>query len=225
MVSSGIRVGAWDYLKWGHVTPIRDKNDDKSIIAAKLRVYAEEDDEYFTFMTSEAYHELNQWMNFRYASGEKITPDSWLMRNLWNTEKIIRKNSSIQRYGVSNPKKLTSIGIKRLMERALWTQNLRTKNNPSDKRYEFQTDHGFRKFFKTRCELGGMKPINIEKFMGHSIGISDSYYKATEDELISDYTSHMDNLFINNENKIERQLHILSKEKEKNRTNYVLKYK
>ncbi|MFL6341773.1 MAG: hypothetical protein ACJ71K_13670 [Nitrososphaeraceae archaeon] len=28
---------------------------------------------------------------------------------------------------------------------------------------------------KTRCELAGMKPINIEKLMDHSIGISNSY--------------------------------------------------
>jgi hypothetical protein len=28
---------------------------------------------------------------------------------------------------------------------------------------------------KTRCELAGIKPINIEKLMDHSIGISNSY--------------------------------------------------
>jgi integrase len=214
MSSSGIRVGAWDYLKWGHVKPIVDKNDEQTIVAAKLRVYAGEDDEYFTFITPEAYNELNNWMNFRKISGENVTNDSWVMRNLWNTEKIKRKCSVNLKNDVSNPKKLTSIGIKRLMERALWTQNLRTKNNPSDKRYEFQTDHGFRKFFKTRCELGGMKPINIEKFMGHSTGISDSYYKATEEELLQDYLSHIEHLLINNENKISMQLDKLSKEKE-----------
>ena len=27
MASSGIRVGAWDYLKWGHITPIADKEN------------------------------------------------------------------------------------------------------------------------------------------------------------------------------------------------------
>jgi hypothetical protein len=61
--------------------------------------------------------------------------------------------------------------VKRLMEDALWTQGLRAKLESGKRRHEFQTDHGFRKWFKTRCELVGMKPINIEKLMNHSIGM------------------------------------------------------
>jgi hypothetical protein len=37
MASSGIRIGAWDYLQWKHVKPI--SNDEGAIIAAKLMVY------------------------------------------------------------------------------------------------------------------------------------------------------------------------------------------
>ncbi|CAN5772518.1 hypothetical protein BH23THE1_BH23THE1_09060 [soil metagenome] len=87
MTSSGIRVGAWDYLKWGHIIPIMDKKDRQTILAAKLRVYAGDDDKYFTFISDSAYHELVGWMNFREKSGEKITSESWVLRNLWNTEK------------------------------------------------------------------------------------------------------------------------------------------
>jgi hypothetical protein len=36
MCSSGIRLGAWDYLKWKHVTPI--ENEKGEILAAKLKV-------------------------------------------------------------------------------------------------------------------------------------------------------------------------------------------
>ena len=32
-----------------------------------------------------------------------------------------------------------------------------------------------------------MKSINIEILMGHSVGISDSYYKITEEELLPEY--------------------------------------
>jgi hypothetical protein len=48
MCSSGIRLGAWDYLRWGHITPIKRENE---IVAAKIRVYAEDDGEYFSFIT------------------------------------------------------------------------------------------------------------------------------------------------------------------------------
>ena len=40
MASSGIRVVAWNYLKWKHITPLAR---DGQIIAAKLVVYACED--------------------------------------------------------------------------------------------------------------------------------------------------------------------------------------
>ena len=89
------------------------------------------------------------------------------MRNIWNTKKGYTRGM------VSAPLKFKSEGVKRLVEDALWTQGLRKKVSHDKKRHEFQTDHGFRKWFKTRCELSGMKPINIEKLMNHSTGISD----------------------------------------------------
>lgn len=57
MLSSGIRLGAWDYLKWGHISSIyRDGNVD--LLAAKIVVYAGEEEQYFTFISPEAYRAL-----------------------------------------------------------------------------------------------------------------------------------------------------------------------
>lgn len=84
MCSSGIRLGAWDYLKWKHVTPIENEKGDE-ILAAKLKVYAEEHDEYFSFITSEAYNSLKEWMDYRTSYGETITGESWLMCDKWPT--------------------------------------------------------------------------------------------------------------------------------------------
>jgi len=92
-----------------------------------------------------------------------------------------------------------------LIEDALWTQGLRKKSNLKRNRYEFQTDHGFRKWFKTRCEISGMKSINIEVLMGHSIGISDSYYKITQDDLLTEYLKASDYLMVSNENQLQKQ--------------------
>ncbi len=57
MASSGIRLGAWGYLKWGHILPI-ERND--KIVAAKVRVYAGDEDEYTAFITPEAYFEIKK---------------------------------------------------------------------------------------------------------------------------------------------------------------------
>ena len=51
MASSGIRLGAWDYLRWGHIKPVFENGDVK---AARIRIYADEDEEYFTFISAEA---------------------------------------------------------------------------------------------------------------------------------------------------------------------------
>lgn len=96
------------------------------------------------------------------------------------------------------------------------------------RRHEFQTDHGFRKWFKTRCELAGMKPINIEKLMNHSIGISSSYYRATEGELLEDYLKAVEVLTISQENKLifeNQQMKIYSEsiQREKDELNLLRK--
>jgi hypothetical protein len=111
--------------------------------------------------------------------------------------------------------KLKSSGIKRLLEDALWAQGLRRKSDLRRNRYEFQTNHGLRKWFKTRCEQSGMKSINIETLMGHSIGISDSYYRITERELLDDYLKAVDSLTINEDNILRRQVSELSENADK----------
>jgi hypothetical protein len=54
MSSSGIRIGAWDFLKWKNIIPIKDSED--KVIAAKIFVYAGDIEQYFSFITLEAYN-------------------------------------------------------------------------------------------------------------------------------------------------------------------------
>lgn len=202
MASSGIRVGAWDHLKWNHISPI--VSGDGKLVAAKINVYAGEDDEYITFITSEAYLSLQSWMTYRSACGEHVTKDSWVMRDLWNATKLQKKE---EKGKINEPIKLQSIGVKRLVEGALWAQGVRTVLERGKKRHEFQTDHGFRKWYKTQCEMAGMKSINIEKLMGHSLGMStNSYYRATSDEILKDYLKAVPFLTISSEIRLQRQM-------------------
>ena len=145
MSTSGIRLGAWEYLRWKHIKPIIKNGN---AVAAKIIVYAGDDEEYFSFITPEAYYELEKWMNYRKSSGEVVDENSWVLRQLWNT-----KQGYYHHGKVKDPLKLRSSGVKRLMEDALWTQGVRKKEDLKRNRYQFQTDHGLRKWFKTRCEL------------------------------------------------------------------------
>ena len=74
MASSGIGLGAWDYLRWKDIQPIERQG---KVAAAKIIVYPGDDEEYFSFLTSQAYYELQKWMQYRQDSGEDIHENSW----------------------------------------------------------------------------------------------------------------------------------------------------
>jgi hypothetical protein len=209
MASSGIRIGAFDYLQWKHIIPILDKNGET--LSAKIIVYGGDNEEYYSFITPEAYRSLKDWMDFRASYGEKITGESWVFRDLWQTTNITYgANLGLATY----PKKLKSSGIKRIIERALWEQGLRHPLKKGEKRHEWKAAHGFRKFYKTRTEPV-MKSINVEITMGHNIGVSASYYKPTENQVLEDYLKAVDNLTINDNGPIQKQLReLLEKNKD-----------
>ena len=181
-------------------------------------VYSGDDEEYYTFISKEAYMALLEWMRYRESSGELIKDDSWVMRDLWDTR--VAQGRGL----VTKPKKLSSLGVKRLMERAIWAQGLRKKLEPGKKRHPYQANHSLRKWFKTRCEIAGMKPINVEKLMNHSVGISDSYYRATENEILDDYIKAMDLLTINDD-KLTLQKQVAELTEKSKEENYVIKGK
>ena len=62
MASSGIRLGAWDYLHWKDIEPV---SKDGRVVAAKVTVYSGEEDEYFSFITPGALSELERWVSYR----------------------------------------------------------------------------------------------------------------------------------------------------------------
>ena len=74
-------------------------------------------------------------MDYRQGSGEIIRDSSWVMRDLWDTRVAQGRGF------VTFPKKLSSLGVKRLMERAIWAQGLRKKLEPGKKRHPYQANH------------------------------------------------------------------------------------
>jgi hypothetical protein len=202
MISSGMRLGAWNDLQYKHIHPIKSEGE-QDIVAAKITIYAGSEEQYTAFVTKETYQSIEEWIDYRRKSGEQITGESWLVRNLWD----VTTPSGGARGLVSVPKKLKDTGVKSLIERALRAQGIRTKLEVGKKRYEFATDHGFRKFFKTRCEVAGMRSLTVEILLNHSTGITDSYFRPTENELLQDFLKASDFLQIDNDGKFQKELH------------------
>ncbi len=71
MLSSGIRIAAWDYLKWKHITPI--ESEEGTIKAAKIIVYAGDPEQYYSFITSEAYTALKNGWNVEHLAMKSFT--------------------------------------------------------------------------------------------------------------------------------------------------------
>lgn len=153
-------------------------------------------------MTNEAYESLKNWMDFRASYGEKITGESYLLRNKWRTSEM----SYGARTGLAAyPKRFKINGIKSLMSHVYYKQGIRPKLKEGQNRHEFKGIHGFRKYYKTVCEQV-MKPANVELLIGHDLGLSQSYYKPTESQLLEDYLKATDSLTVNNEFRLKKQI-------------------
>jgi integrase len=191
LVSSGIRIGAFETLKWKNVTPIYDKKQQQSsdiVKAAKILVYPGDREQYYSFLTPEAYNAVKDWMDYRSACGEKITKESFVMRDIWQNG---------DEDGAANPKPLNSEAITRLLNRAWQAQKIRPQLQKGEKRHEFKTAHGFRKYFKTQAEQARIPSIKIELLMGHSLGVTDSYIRFSEEQMLEDYLQGIEYLTVN----------------------------
>ena len=216
MISSGIRIGAFEYLKWKHIIPIEREG---KIVAAKIIVYAGEPEQYFSFITPEAYNSLKEWMDYRASYGERINGNSWLMRDIW--QKTHHRYS--HRIGLAlEPEQLKSTAIKNMISSMWQVVGVRNQLGNGQKRHEFKGVHGFRKFFETHCQLV-MNHNNIKMLMAHSLGESGNYHRPTETQLLEDYLKAVDLLTVNEEYRLSKKINELQEKNEEN--DYVIKGK
>jgi integrase len=210
LCSSGIREGAIEYLTVRNLEPVKidtvaDVGGGAGRTLGKLTVYeGEVGEEYTTFITPEAYEAVQNYLNWRREHGETITDDSPLFR-----DKFDPLVTAYLTYGggkPEEPKIMTGATIRVYYNRLFYECGFRTSPK---RRHEF-TVHGYRKWFKTRCENAGVKPIVTELLMGHSVGISDSYYRPTESDLLGEYLKAVDALTISNENRLKMQVEVLA---------------
>jgi hypothetical protein len=207
MSSCGIRVGAWNYLKVKHITPIK-KGD---VTLAWMKVYAGQNvgkrREYPTLITPEAYQAFQEYLASRTGAGERVTGETWLVRDKWQTTNVRRRGGN---YGLGTiPKQLKANGLKSDIDDALWRVGIRVT---SAKHHEFKECHGFRKFFKTYAQRT-MKETNVERLLGHAGHWSDAAYNRPPDDwLIDEYLKAVPDLTIYKP--VDEQTQILSAQME-----------
>lgn len=184
LCSSGARVGTIQSLKWKDLVEV--KADGKEF--AKVIVYRGEKEQYYTFITPEAYRHLTEYKHYRENIGEKVTPQTPVFVTALNVEDF--KPEKIRPLATDTVKLLLARLQKQLGLREVLSEGKNAR------RMVFKTGHGFRKFFKTRTELAGVNRLAIEMMMGHNVGAQASYNRPTEADLVKEYSKAISELTV-----------------------------
>jgi integrase len=201
MCSAGLRRGAIPYLR------IRDLQKIDKYQLYKINVYKKEQEHYITFCTPECTKYIDQYLDWRQHIGEQLKPNSPLFRTKFDTITQINR-----------PKSVSSDGISFMIHGLLDNTRVRVPNE-MHKRTELMQTHGFRKFFKTTCINAGMNPLYSEYLMGHRSGLTKSYFKPSDTELLEGndkalgYVSAINDLTINEECRLHKKIDELTKKK------------
>jgi integrase len=200
MASSGMRRGAIPCLRLKDV----DKIEKYGVL--KFKVYTNESESYITYCTPECTKLIDQYIKWRERLGERLTETSPLFRVVFDpiTE-------------INRPYPITVQAIGKAIHKLLESTGVRVT---SGKRSELMETHGLRKFFKTESIQSGMHPLYSEYLMGHRSGLTKSYFKPTDQELLEGndkalgYVAAINDLTINEEHRLHKKIDELTKKKD-----------
>lgn len=168
MATAGLRRGAIEYLR------VRDLQRIDKYNLYKISVYKKEEEQYTTFCTPECSRYIDQYLEWRKRLGERLQPNSPLIRIVFDPITQINR-----------PKAASGNVVAKMVHTLLDNTGIRTPIlGEPNQRFELMQCHGFRKFFKTTCINGGMNPLYSEYLMGHRSGLTKSYFKPTDTELL-----------------------------------------
>ncbi|MFZ0346044.1 MAG: hypothetical protein WAL24_12890, partial [Nitrososphaeraceae archaeon] len=208
MSSSGVRVGALPLMRIKDLEPIDKYNIYKVNVYPKSRKSA-----YFTFCTPECRAAIDDYIEYRKRFGERISGDLPLFRRDYNAHGI----------KVGNTKTITRGAIIKFMfllwrDAGLKNPSPALENEGHDKkqkRNHIAMNHGFRKFWETNAFKAGMDNMHLRRLMGQKSGLEDAYLKLSEEDLLEGDSKHVgyvdviDQLTINEENKLRREVQML----------------
>jgi len=215
MLSSGVRVDGLVSIR------LKDLDYNEQYKLYKIRIYSDDlNESYFTFCTPECTQFIKLYLEERKRkNGEVLNPDSPLIRKDFDCFLDLKLSPH------SIAERIRRINLASGVQASF---QIKEGDDPIEvrrKRHEIMTCHGLRKFFDTVCIDSNMKHIAKEILMGHKReqGLDRHYYRPTSDKLLNEYLKVVEDLTINDENRLSKQVQEL---KEKNQdSEYVIKGK
>ena len=202
MCSAGLRRGAVPHLR------IRDLEKIDKYGLYRINVYKKEQEQYTTFCTPECASYIEQYLDRRKRLGEQLMPNSPLFRLEYDTVTQVNRPKAVSQWVVS-------FTINQLLDKT----GVRARSAEINQKTELMQTHGLRKFFKTTCINAGMNPLYSEYLMGHRSGLTKSYFKPTDQELLEGndkalgYVAAINDLTINEECRLHKKIDELTKKK------------
>lgn len=194
ILMTGMRIGAIAELKLKHLTETKEKG------IYKLTVYPGTSSKYTTFCTPECGRAIDSYLAYRKLKGETLTPESPLVREQFNED------------DADKPRHVATKTIVQVLEKVLYDSGLREKTHDG-KRRDVMRFHAFRKYVNTAMIKANVKPVVKEMLLGHRVGLEDSYYRPSEDEMLVEYLKAVELLTISNEKQLKHEVEKLQLEK------------
>ena len=195
--STGIRVDALHDIKLRNLTKIDNYN------LYKIVAYGEFKEEYFTFTTPECTAIIDSYLEYRKRSGEILTPNSYLIREVFDNNDIKQVKEQSRQVSTSTISKIVQNHLVKAGIRTPFPKDIKNKKGA---RHPKAQDHAFRKHFETRLLNSDVNVIKMKMLMGHDIGLEESYLRPNEKELLTEYLKAVNALTINEENRLKEKV-------------------
>jgi len=206
--SGGLRLGAWNNLRWEDVFPIYDVNGKYKIelknseagktVCAGMIIYKSTEEQYTALISLEAWEKLQEYKKVWIKKMSRVPIDS---------DHLILDRTSKQ-----NP--ITSITIKSRMEKLLTRSGLRGPLTEGKRRHQVPATHGFRRYWdkvmmQTVSTKGTLSALVIkERLLGHYglVRTDKNYFWTDVLEHVPDYLQAMPDLMTSNEYRLKEKL-------------------
>lgn len=201
LCSAGMRIGDLIDLKKKHLKFIYEHK------LYQITVYPKEEEQYTTFCTPECATMIDSYFEFRERSGEIITKESPVIRDDFDHK---------LRTSAKKVEHTTITAMENLIEDIVQKSGLKMDHDNGSQRTEIMRAHGLRKFFDSILLSAKVPPNEAGKLMGWKSkrGLHSNYDRSND--LLSAYLIAINDLTINEENRLEIKVEELTAKTETN---------